>query len=182
MNLMTRSGRAIFYPVYKGTYERGDGFRYDRGSPLVFRDHVIQAVKDFSRSLDYLETRPEIDKTKVIFYGFSWGAAMGTNILALEKRVRVGVLQLGGFKLDAYRPEADPLNFAPRIKMPVLMVNGRYDFRFPLEASQIPQFRALGTPAKDKKHVIVDTSHRILPNEFAKAILEWLDQYLGSPN
>jgi len=182
VNLMIRSGRAILYPIYKGTYERGDGFRYEGGSSVVLRDHVIQAVKDFSRSFDYLETRSEIDKSKVVFYGFSWGAAMGPYILAVEKRVRVGVLQLGGFKPDAHRPEDDPLNFAPRIKMPVLMVNGRYDFRFPLEASQIPQFRALGTPAKDKKHVIFDTSHRILPNEFAKAILEWLDQYLGSPN
>jgi hypothetical protein len=32
-------------------------------------------------------------------------------------------------------PEADPLNFVPRIKMPLLL-SGRYDFGFPIGASQ----------------------------------------------
>lgn len=107
---------------------------------------------------------------------------MGNRILALEKRIKVAVFILGGFGLTPYPPEADPLNFAPRVTLPVLMVNGRYDFTMPLETSQLPLFRALGTPARDKRHVVFDTVHRILPNEFAKEILAWLDQYLGSPN
>jgi eukaryotic-like serine/threonine-protein kinase len=182
VNLLTRSGRAVLFPVYKGTYERGDGFRYDRGSPAIYRDHTVMAFKDFARSVDYLQSRSDIDKTKLAFVGVSWGASMGNRILALEKRIKVAVLILGGFSLTPYPPEADPVNFAPRVTLPVLMVNGRYDFTMPLEASQLTQFRALGTPARDKRHVIFDTVHRILPNEFAKEILSWLDQYLGSPN
>jgi len=95
---------------------------------------------------------------------------------------KAAVLILGGFGLTPYPPEADPVNFAPRVTLPVLMVNGRYDFIFPLETSQLTQFHALGTPVRDKRHVVFDTTHRILPNEFAKEILAWLDQYVSSPN
>ncbi len=39
------------------------------------------------------------------------------------------------------------------------MLNGRYDHFFPVESSQLPLFRLLGTPEKDKKHVIYETGH-----------------------
>jgi hypothetical protein len=32
-----------------------------------------------------------------------------------------------------------------------------------LESSQLPLFRLLGTPDKDKKHMIYDTGHGVLP-------------------
>jgi len=32
-------------------------------------------------------------------------------------------------------PEVDDLNFAPRVRTPTLMLNGRDDFKFPLELS-----------------------------------------------
>ena len=53
----------------------------------------------------------------------------------------------------------DPFNFAPRVTMPVLMLNGRYDFAAPLETSQRPLFRLLATPAKDKRHVLFESGH-----------------------
>ena len=42
-------------------------------------------------------------------------------------------------------PEADPVNFTPRVKQPVLMVNGREDFDLPYATAQVPMFRMLGT-------------------------------------
>jgi cephalosporin-C deacetylase-like acetyl esterase len=33
-------------------------------------------------------------------------------------------------------PDVDQLNFAPRVKAPVLMLNGRFDFIFPPGSSQ----------------------------------------------
>ena len=80
-------------------------------------------------------------------------------------------------------PEADPIHFAPRAKVPVLMLNGRHDFASPLEAAQKPMFRLLGAPQKDKRHVVFkESGHFPNPNDMPELIkegLNWLDRYLG---
>ena len=76
-------------------------------------------------------------------------------------------------------PEADPFNFAPHVHQPMLMVNGRYDFLMPVDASQVPLFQALGTSPKDKRHAVFEAGH-IPPDEVVtKEVLDWLDRYLG---
>ena len=49
------------------------------------------------------------------------------------------------------------------------------------QASQKPYFRWLGTPEKDKRHVLYDAAHDVMVNrtEVVKEVLSWLDQYLG---
>ena len=42
--------------------------------------------------------------------------------------------------------EWDALNYAPRVRIPTLMLNGRYDSEVPLETAQLPLFALLGTP------------------------------------
>jgi eukaryotic-like serine/threonine-protein kinase len=61
------------------------------------------------------------------------------------------------------------------------MVNGRYDYSFSLEKAQLPLFRMLGTPAADKRHVVLETPHYVTPQraDLVKAALEWFDKYLG---
>ena len=76
----------------------------------------------------------------------------------------------------------DPFNFTPRVKMPVLMVNGRYDFFFPKETTQDPMFRMLGTPEKDKRHVVFESGHVPPADMLIKEVLDWLDRYLGPVN
>ncbi len=77
-------------------------------------------------------------------------------------------------------PEVEAINFAPRAKMPVLMLNGRYDFESPVETSQLPLFRLLGAPEKDKRHVLFDSGHVLSPKtQVIKEILDWLDRYPG---
>ena len=73
----------------------------------------------------------------------------------------------------------DPVNFVSRVKQPVLMLNGRYDFFFPMEASQEPLYRLLGSRKDQKKHLLYDTGHNIPRTELIKETLNWLDQYLG---
>jgi esterase FrsA len=46
------------------------------------------ADRMFSRVLDYLQTRPEVDKTRIAIHGVSWGAYWGTK-LAIVERARV---------------------------------------------------------------------------------------------
>jgi hypothetical protein len=43
------------------------------------------------------------------------------------------VLESGGFTLQKAPPEVDQVNYASRVRVPVLMLNGRYDFYFPVE-------------------------------------------------
>jgi len=61
------------------------------------------------------------------------------------------------------------------------MVNGRFDQIWPALLSQAPLYRLLGPPAKDKKYVLLDTSHGVLARkgEVARDVMDWLDHYLG---
>ncbi len=178
-----RSGRAVIYPVYKSTYERGDGMESDvANTSSTWRDHVIMWVKDASRAIDYVQTRPELDRDKVAYYGYSWGAEMGGIVPAVDPRIKVVVLALGGLDFHRSLPEVDTINFVSRVKQPVLMLNGRYDFFFPVESTQDPFYRLLGSKKDQKKHLLFDTSHNIPRNELIKESLNWLDEYLGPVN
>jgi formylglycine-generating enzyme required for sulfatase activity/dienelactone hydrolase/tRNA A-37 threonylcarbamoyl transferase component Bud32 len=175
-----RSGRAVLYPVYKSTFERGDALTTDYPAPTAFyRDHVIMWAKDLRRSLDWAETRKDLDTRHLAYYGASWGALLGPLMLAVEERIRTGILVGGGLGLQECLPEADPFHFASQVRQPVLMVNGRYDFFFPVEATQDPMFKLLGTAPKDKRHVVLEAGH-VPPNDvLTKEVLDWLDRYLG---
>jgi pimeloyl-ACP methyl ester carboxylesterase len=78
-------------------------------------------------------------------------------------------------------PETDVFNFLPRCRVPVLMLNGRYDYTFPLATSQEPFFRWLGTPEKDKRHIVYDSAHDVMVyrTQVVREVLSWLDHYLG---
>ena len=71
------------------------------------------------------------------------------------------ILLDGGYFLDPPTPGGDEADFAPHMKKPVLIVNGRYDFSFPLKEAQDPLFAMLGTPSADKRHVILVAPHGI---------------------
>jgi serine/threonine protein kinase/dienelactone hydrolase len=176
------NGRALMVPIYKGMYQRRDGLVPGDGSPPGFRrDHEIAWSKDLGRSLDYLETRKDIDSTKLAYLGLSAGAGEGAHLPAMEKRIKAAILDSGGLQLTIhYLPEGDPFNFVTHVTVPVLMLNGRYDGTFPVQSSQLPLFQLLGTTASDKKHVIYEGGHGVLPNPAAvRESLEWLDRYLG---
>jgi dipeptidyl aminopeptidase/acylaminoacyl peptidase len=106
----------------------------------------------------------------------------GPIALAIEPRVRLAVLVVGGFQDQERHPAADPFNFAPRVRVPVLMVNGEHDMNFPVEASQKPMFDLLGTPPEHKKHVLYPGGHGLnglFGREIRGEVLGWLDRYLG---
>jgi len=176
-----KSGRAVIYPVYKGTFERGDpGLTSDYPNPTsAFREHVFSWAKDVSRAIDYLETRPEIAPDRIAFMGVSWGAAMAPIFVALEPRFKACVLLVGGFYLQRSAPEVDAFNFAPRIKAPVLLLNGRFDFSFPMDTSQLPMFNLFGVPDTQKRRLVYDTGHNTPRPERIRETLDWLDRYLG---
>jgi dienelactone hydrolase len=177
------SGRAVIYPIYKGTYERHDGLEFTDANPSrSYAEHVVWWGKDLKRSIDYLETREDIDSKRLAFYGLSWGARIGNIVLAVEDRFQAGVLLSGGFPEDQPRPEVSETNYAPRVRIPVLMVNGSHDVTFPLETNQRPMFDLLGTPREHKQHILYEAGHFVLNsyrNQVIQDILGWLDRYLG---
>jgi len=180
IDFLLKSGRAVIYPIYKGTYERGDDLDSDYPAETNFwKDHVIMWAKDCGRSIDYLETRGDIDRTKIAYFGVSWGGAMGGIIPAVERRIKVNVLMVAGLLFQRALPEAEPVHFLPRIKSPVLMLNGKYDFFFPYETSQRPFFELLGTPREDKKIMAFEGGHSVPRTQMVKETLSWLDHYFG---
>jgi len=98
----------------------------------------------------------------------------------VEPRLKTAVLVSGGTRAPQ-APEADTWNYAPRVKVPVLMLNGRDDSLSPVETSQNPMFGAIGTPEKDKRHIIYPGGHIDFMDryEVIKEALDWLDHYLG---
>jgi dienelactone hydrolase len=153
-DFILKSGRALMYPIYKSTYERGDALRSDYPNESNFwKEHVIMWTKDFSRAIDYLETREDIDADKLVYYGASWGGAMGGISPAVEKRIKGSVLLVAGLLFQPALPEVEPVNFLPRITMPVLMLNGKYDFFFPYETSQRPFFEIAWNAREGQKAV-----------------------------
>jgi dienelactone hydrolase len=175
-----KSGRALIVPIYQSTYERRHGAAPDGLPPGLYRDVMIMWSKDLGRTLDYLETRKDIDGTRFAYAGLSLGAQVAPVLLAVEERFKAAILTSGGLMLRRDLAEVDRINFVTHVKTPVLMLNGRYDGEFPVESSQLPLFRRLGTPAKDKKHVVYEAGHANLPHaEEVRETLDWLDKYLG---
>jgi predicted esterase len=111
----------------------------------------------------------------------STGAALAPVFLAVEPRISLGVIYMGGFYLQPSLPEADTVNFAPRVKVPVLMLNGRFDYFFPTSTSQEQLFKLLGTRDEDKRQRFYDASHNIPRNEMMKEVVDWMDKYWGPP-
>jgi dienelactone hydrolase len=184
VEFIVMSGRAVALPVYKFTFDRSDPkVKSSMAAPTRFyTDWIRQAVTDARRALDYLQTRADVDANALAFCGLSWGARLGPIPLALETRFKAGVLLLGGLQQSTPAPEADTFTFAPRVRVPVLMINGDQDFIFPVQTSQRPLFDALGTPAADKKHVLYPGGHEIVGtkrNQVIGEVVSWLDKYVG---
>jgi eukaryotic-like serine/threonine-protein kinase len=181
IDFIIMSGRAVMYPIYYGTYERYYVGNSPARSTRAFADAVIHYVGDFRRSIDYLQERDDIDSKKIAYFGFSFGTRLGPIVLAQENRVSAGIFACGGLGTGFYRPEADAFNFIPRVRIPILMINGKYDMTFPIPM-QKAMFDFLGTPPERKKWVLLNMGHGLSTasrSQVTKEILDWLDLYFG---
>jgi hypothetical protein len=117
---IVRSGRAVLIPAYWGTLERGPS---DLGLPA--NEEVDRSLKwywDLVRSVDYLDSREDIDIQRLGFYGVSWGAAHAPRFLAMDKRFKAAAFMSGGL-LRVQPPEVDSWNFAPHYTVPTIMIS-----------------------------------------------------------
>ncbi len=177
---LAQNGRAFILPILKSTYERRDSLHSDLPDSSIFwRQHVVMWSQDMRRTLDYLSSRPDMDSTRFAYFGYSWGSNQAPINLAIEPRFKAAVLYVAGLTMELGRPEVDPLNFLPRVKQPVLMLNGKYDFFFPLELAQKPFFELLGTPSDEKKWIVYEGGHDVPRTALISETLKWFDKYLG---
>jgi len=184
IDYILKNGRAVMFPIYKGTYDRMNGpCNISIGEySHQYTDCLVKWVKDFSRSIDYLETRVDIDTANLGYLGDSWGGNLGAIIPAVEDRLKLSVLIRGGLPPWKRFPEADEINYVSYVNIPVLMLNGKYDFVFPLESTVKPMFDYLGTPEQHKELIIYETNHFVPKTEMIKEVLNWLDKYFGPVN
>jgi eukaryotic-like serine/threonine-protein kinase len=176
IEFLVKSGRAVLFPVCQGMYERG---LTDPSGPSRERDVVVQQCKDLRRSLDYLDSRSDIARGRIGYYGISDGARLGVILLPQEPRIRAAVLAAGGLSPEAKPPEIDEINFAPRVRIPVLMLNGRYDLFYLAETNQTTLFHRLGAPDSQKRYMLFDIGHVPLQQLEMKETMNWFDRYLG---
>jgi eukaryotic-like serine/threonine-protein kinase len=176
VDYVIRSGRAVMYPVYQGTYERPGSD--SAPSTAASRDALVHQSQDLERSLDYLETRTDIDREHFGYLGVSMGAAQGVIFTALEGRFKAVIFLDGGFSDERPFPGTDQIDFAPRLKAPVLMISGKYDWVF---GGKDVLFRMLGTPAANKRVVTLETAHDVSEQraDLVQEVTAWLDKYLG---
>ncbi len=124
------------------------------------RDEAIQTVVDARRAIDLLVARTDVDRTRVGFYGFSYGAWLGAITAAVDQRVSLVVLRSGGPQIlteiarssaRALTPEyralmatVDQMSYAPSIGGPVLVQNGSRDTTYTAEQMRAWQDRIGG--------------------------------------
>jgi serine/threonine protein kinase/pimeloyl-ACP methyl ester carboxylesterase len=184
IDFIIKSGRAVLYPVYKGTYERQ--FRQDPpnpySQPAAYREWMQQLAADVGRSIDYLAERRDMDMEKLTYYGLSWGAYKGPIFMRVEqKRIKYGMLFGGGlFSVNIWRPQVDNINYCGHVKAPVLMINGLQDALFPIETSARAMYDLLGS--QDKLFLTYDGGHSLwglISPKIKGDVLKWMDEHLG---
>lgn len=149
---------------------RGDRMKPGRVNDIkpdsyTWRDAWVQTVIDLRRAVDYLETRPDVDKNRIGYLGVSMGGILGGILGGVEERIACFTLVVpgGGFvelakNVDKFpllkehwpiqvTPEvlkrveeianvADPIYFVGRIlPRPLLIVVGKHDELIPPMAS-----------------------------------------------
>ena len=146
--------------------------------PYEFREMITQHVVDVRRTIDFLYTRSEVDTTRIAVMGESMGSWQATLVAGLENRLKTAVLVVGGASQwrtdDPFYGASHTLNFASRIRIPILMVNATKDeYKEPGLAEEL--FAALSEP---KKLVWHDSEHVILVEDQQKSIMPWFKEHL----
>ena len=179
---MLRSGRAVVLPVWEGTFGRGmkrpQGGEEERRE--WWRTRVFRWRQDLGTTLDYLQSRDDFNGDRFGYLGISAGSSLPIAALAVESRLKTVILIAGGLSLLNEHPSIQPKNHAPRLSVPVMMMNGRYDQAISMEDRQVPLFELLGSGPGRKKHVVYDAGHVGYPvSRQRREIIDWLDTWLG---
>jgi predicted esterase len=150
----------------------------------VYTAAVHQGVRNYRRALDYLTSRPDIDKERIGSIGNSMGAIMSSILGSVDERIKDLSICVGGDPfLAVARTRSHPedydvspslyiAHFAPR---PILMFNSRTDPVMVLPAALILQ-----NAAKEPKLIRWFAGTHDVPTPIRQRAEDWLATKLGA--
>ena len=84
-------------------YMQGERKLPDKVSGLAtaraFKERPAKTINETRRLIDYLADNPDIDPQRIYLVGASYGAITGCTVMAMDKRIRAGILVYGGGNL-----------------------------------------------------------------------------------
>ncbi|MBU0951784.1 MAG: alpha/beta hydrolase family protein [Elusimicrobia bacterium] len=118
---LVKEGYIVFCPDSRGFGELSEG---EEGNPYPGKDkcdaHFIRGlilginlitlnIWDLIKSIDYLETRPEVASDRIGSFGLSWGGTRSTYISAIDDRIKATVVS--GYSTTTKHYAIDTANF-----------------------------------------------------------------------
>ena len=150
-------------------------FIFQKHWKYIERDVMVQTTIDYRRAIDYLETRPEINATKIGAIGSSMGAMMTFFLTGVEPRVKVAVAKATPNIRRKYSANS-PYNFASAIKsQPFLMLMGKSDPNSGGSYATQQLYNLVSSPTKNL--ILYDSGH-MLPDEWKEEAVNWIKKYL----
>jgi dienelactone hydrolase len=161
---------------------------------LAGADQVMHYCGDYCRAVDFLASRPEVDKERLGYVGISWGAITGIIYVAHDQRIKaMGSMVGGGNFLGLYSPKlaekaagsdvsksADPVYHVARIApRPLLFINVTKD-QLILKSWAESLHKAAG---KGSKVVWLETDHYFKDVDRAKvceSVIDFMDTEIGA--
>ena len=147
--------------------------RLEQASEARQRAALVQDVVDLRRAVDLLQSRPDVDRRRIAFVGFSLGARIGAVVSGAEPRIRAFDLMSGrGASFDV--PALDELRAIRHSHAHFLFQLGRRD-----EVVPPPQLVALASAAPKPKTVRwYDAGHELNLAALHDQLV-WLSRELG---
>jgi formylglycine-generating enzyme required for sulfatase activity/tRNA A-37 threonylcarbamoyl transferase component Bud32/dienelactone hydrolase len=175
-----KGGRALLAPVLEGMVERQQGRRSPPApNSVAFRDGMVRHATEMRLAMDWAAARPDIDSSRFAYIAISFGAGSRLPFAAVDPRFKAVALLGGGIdeRIQPTLPEASNINFAPRIRAPKLMINGRLDEEHPWLTRAKPLWELLREP---KELLLVDDAgHAVPTEELTPPTKAFLDRVLG---
>ena len=140
----------------------------------------IQVIRDLRTALSLFSAQQYVDKTALAFYGYSYGAAMGGILAAVEPRLNAVILASGtGGRATRNTSDPmyaiDPIHFVMHIPdMPILLQNGENDQNIDREAALLFQ----QTVSSSQKVMIMRPVGHMLSCDLTREALQWLGMYI----
>ncbi len=153
-------------------------------SPGQQRDEQIQLIKDLRILISLLSDLSYVESGQIGFYGYSYGAAMGGILAAVEPRLKALVLAAGTGGRYSLRPtdpmyEIDPIHYVVHvINTPILLQNGENDQTVKTDAASLYQ-QSVSSEHKELRWY--PTGHFLSCKATMDAI-EWLSNYIELNN
>jgi dipeptidyl aminopeptidase/acylaminoacyl peptidase len=109
----TGEGFALFTPEQQFRGTRGPAERHRMREVFEYRRRALQTAAEMRALVDVIAARPDVDATRIYFWGASFGAMSGCRGVAEDRRLRAAVLTLAGGDLRTLVAKAPQAQKAP---------------------------------------------------------------------